>query len=231
MCCDGCSPFTVLDSVWRATTAANYLSVWVLSCLRDVLVTNVRIVAPVSQLFMLQLCHSFMSVRCFQQKKEKKGGKNEGRERDRLREAGLSSDILSGCPGYCALGETTPVIAITLAGRAAHTHTRWTKTASGRHMHSSIRLNSYVNSQKKCRFADVFRKIVPLYFPSLFCSLTLLIKSAAQNKDGTFTLVLIHLMVFKSLPLSPVIVRLFTPANPHPAFMHIHKQTHGLAQG
>lgn len=98
-----------------------------------------------------------------------------------------------------------------LAEEHTHTHTRWTKTASGRHMHSSICLNSYVNTHKKCRFADVFRKIVPLYFPSLFCFLTLLIKSAAQNKDSTFTLVLIHLMVFKSLPLSLVIVRLFVP--------------------
>lgn len=175
-------------------------------------------------------CHSFScsgsvtrSCQCIAfSKKKKKEGKNEGRERDRLREAGLSSDILSGCPGYCALGETTPVIAITLAGRAAHTqlhthtHIRWTKTASGRHMHSSIPLNSYVNSQKKCRFAGVFRKIVPLYFPSLFCFLTLLIKSAAQNKDSTFTLVLIRLMVFKSLPLSLVIVRLFAPHQPPP---------------
>ena len=38
-------------------------------------------------------------------------------------ETGLSSDISSGSPGYCVLRETTPVIAITQAGRAAHTHT------------------------------------------------------------------------------------------------------------
>lgn len=191
-------------------------------------------------------CHSFScsgsvtrSCQCIafseKKKRKKKEGKNEGGERNRLREAGLSSDILSGCPGYCALGETTPVIAITLAGRAAraHTHTRtrtcWTKTASGRHMHSSIRLNSYVNSQKKCRFADVFRKIVPLYFPWLFCFLALLIKSAAQNKDSTFTLVLIHLMVFKSLPLSLVIVRLFA-APPPRIYAHTSTNTRACAR-
>lgn len=96
------------------------------------------------------------------------------REIDRGREAERDRPVewhLSGCPGYCVLGETTPVIAITLAGRAAHTHTHihWTKTASGRHKHTythnSICLNSHVNTEKYC-FADVVSKIVPPYY---FC--------------------------------------------------------------
>lgn len=55
-----------------------------------------------------------------------------GREEGMLRETeetGLSSDILSECPGYCVLGETTPVIVITHRNKAAsgkplHTHTK-----------------------------------------------------------------------------------------------------------
>ena len=83
------------------------------------LVTNVRIVPR---------CHSFscsssVTRPCHYipfQRRGKKEGRGRGRE---IVETGLSSDISSGSPGYCVLRETTPVIAITQAGRAAHTHT------------------------------------------------------------------------------------------------------------
>lgn len=87
--------------------------------------------APASQLFMLQLCHSSMSLHPLSAKRKEWGEGERG-----IEETGLSSDILSGSPGYCALGETTPVIAITLAGRAANTHECWTKTAPGTHTYT-----------------------------------------------------------------------------------------------
>lgn len=55
-----------------------------------------------------------------ERKKEREAKDRREREGE---ESGLSNDILSVCPGYCLLGETTPVIAVTLAGRVTHAHT------------------------------------------------------------------------------------------------------------
>lgn len=52
------------------------------------------------------------------------------REEERPREieeTGLSNDIWSAGPGHCVLGETTPVTAITLAGKGTDMHITWTK--------------------------------------------------------------------------------------------------------
>ena len=130
------------------------------------LVTNVRIVPR---------CHSFscsssVTRPCHYipfQRRGKKEGRGRGRE---IVETGLSSDISSGSPGYCVLRETTPVIAITQAGRAAHTHTnthayiqytgpKQPQAHTHTQTHTHICLHSHVNTEKYCP-ADVFRKIV-----------------------------------------------------------------------
>lgn len=121
MCFDGCSP-SLSSAHFEKPRTQPIIYPLGRSHVSEMFSHKSTYCAPVSQLFMLQLCHSSMSLHPFQQK-----GKNEGRERqtedERLGETGLSSDILSGRPGYCVLGETTPVIAITLAGRAACTRT------------------------------------------------------------------------------------------------------------
>lgn len=150
MCCDGCSPFTVLGSVWGATTAANYLSVWVLSCLRDVLVTKCTYCGPSVTAFhapALSLVHVSASLSAKKKRREKMRGEKEiGWERQACR--------VTFCLGVQAIvrwgrqHQSLPLHWLAEQHTHTYTHTCWTKTASGRHVHSSIRLNSYVNTQK-----------------------------------------------------------------------------------
>lgn len=67
-------PFTVIGSLWEATTAANYLSVWGRFHVSKMFSHKCTYCAPVSQLFMLLLCHSSMSLHPFQRRGRKEGG-------------------------------------------------------------------------------------------------------------------------------------------------------------
>lgn len=85
-------------------------------------------------------------------------------ERDRATEAERDRPVewhLSGCPGYCVLGETTPVIAITLAGTNTHIYIGPKQPQVDTHTIPFVK--PHVNAGKYC-FADVFSKIVSPYF-------------------------------------------------------------------
>lgn len=188
-------PFAVFGSLWEAATAANYLSVRALSCLWDGLVTNVRIVPR---------CHSFscsssVTRPChynpFSEEERMRGA----RERDRATEAERDRPVewhLSGCPGYCVLGETTPVIAITLAG-ANTVHIHWAKTAPGRHTHNTICQTS--RQHRKILFCWCFQQNSSTLFLSasrmagFYC-----VRRSKDRNQSILTIVLTYWMVFKS---------------------------------